>query len=259
MSTPDGDRHSWNPDLYEDKHSYVWKLGSSLLEMLAPQPGERILDLGCGTGQLTAQIAESGAEVVGLDASETMLREGRRLAPDVEFRLGDAHDFKVSQPFDAVFSNAALHWMQRPQDVAGCISRSLKPSGRLVVEFGGKGNVRYLSKACEEVFGSIIGRGAPSRWYFPSIAEFASLLESHDLEVTQAALIDRPTPLAGDDGLRDWVRMFGRHWLDQIPEAQRDEYFRRVEDVARPTLYKDGCWHADYRRLRASAIKCPAR
>lgn len=246
---------SWNAELYDDKHSFVWKLGSSVVELLAPQPGERILDLGCGTGQLTAQIAESGAEVVGLDSSPAMIEEARRLHPQLEFKEADAHDFDVAGPFDAVFSNAVLHWITEPARVIDCIARALKPHGRLAVEFGGKGNVRHLAEAIETACSAVLGESIPHPWYFPSIAEFAIVLERHGLEVTQAALIDRPTPLEGEDGVRNWVRMFGDHWLGRLAPDRHDSFVGQVEELARPTLYRDSVWYADYRRLRVLARK----
>lgn len=246
---------AWNAELYDNKHSFVWKLGSSVVDLLAPQPGERILDLGCGTGQLTAQIAEAGAEIVGLDNSPAMIEEARRLHPQLEFKQADAHDFDVAKPFDAVFSNAVLHWITEPARVVGCIARALKPKGRVVVEFGGKGNVQYLTSAIETACQFTLGETVSHPWYFPSIAEFATLLEHHGLEVTRAALIDRPTPLEGDDGLRNWVRMFGDHWVSRVPSQQHDEFFQRVESISRPTLYRKSVWIADYRRLRVVAHK----
>ena len=255
MTKQDSDGDQWKPELYDNKHSFVWKLASSVVELLAPRPGERILDVGCGTGQLTAQIAESGAEVVGLDNSPAMIEEARRLHPQVQFQLGDAHEFGVPEPLDAVFSNAALHWITEPENVVDCISRALKHDGRLAVEFGGQGNVRYLCNAIETACRAILGETVSHPWYFPSIAEFAALLERHGLEVTQAALIDRPTPLDGDDGLRNWVRMFGNHWLSRIPPQQHGKFFEQVDDIARPTLYRESSWRADYRRLRVVARK----
>lgn len=246
---------SWNAELYDDKHSFVWKLGSSVIELLAPQPGERILDLGCGTGQLTAQIAETGAEVIGLDNSPAMIEEARRLYPQLQFREADAHDFDVAEPFDAVFSNAVLHWITEPDRVVRCIAQALKPNGRLAVEFGGNGNVHCLANAIETACRLTLGETVSHPWYFPSIAEFASVLERHGLEVTQAALIARPTPLEGEDGLRNWVRMFGDHWLSRVTSEQHDDFFERVEDIARPKLYRDLVWYAEYRRLRVVARK----
>jgi trans-aconitate methyltransferase len=248
-------KHDWQPSLYDGKHSFVWKFGSSVVELLAPQAGERILDLGCGTGQLMAEIAEAGVEVIGMDNSPEMIAEARRLYPQFPFQQADAHDFETDEPFDAVFSNAVLHWITEPGKVVKCIARSLKQNGRMVVEFGGHGNVRHLSEAIETACNSILGETVSHPWYFPGIAEFSSLLEQHGLEVTQAALIDRPTPLEGDEGLRNWVRMFGSHWLNRIPENRQNEFFQHIEDSARSTLLRESIWHADYRRLRVVAIK----
>lgn len=245
----------WEPTLYDEKHSFVWKLGASVIDLLAPQAGERILDVGCGTGQLTARIAAAGAIVVGLDDSEAMIDEARRLYPQLEFRQADAHDFQVDEPFDGVFSNAALHWIKEPSKVVKCIARSLKANGRLAVEFGGQGNVRHLTEAIESASKPILGQPLPHPWYFPSIAAFATVLEQNRMEVTEAAMIDRPTPLEGADGLKNWVRMFGQHWLARIPEEQHNLFLERVEAIAHPNLFRDSTWHADYRRIRVQARK----
>jgi trans-aconitate methyltransferase len=254
LSDQSGD-DPWSPNLYDNKHSFVWKLGASVIELLSPQPRERILDVGCGTGQLTAQIAESGASVVGLDNSPAMIEEARRLFPEIEFQLADAHEFRVDAPFDGVFSNAALHWIKKPEKVTACISNALKPNGRMAVEFGGHGNVHHLSTAIESVAQSFLTEPLPHPWYFPGIAEFSSLLEQHGMEVTQAAMIDRPTALDGDDGLKNWVRMFGQHWLTQIPLDQHELFLEQVEEIARPQLYRDSVWYADYRRIRVLSVK----
>ena len=245
----------WEPTLYDEKHSFVWKLGASVIDLLDPKSGERILDLGCGTGQLTAQIAESGATVVGLDYSPSMINEAKRLYPHVEFQLGDAHDFELSKKFDGLFSNAALHWINDPSKVVACISRSLKPSGRMVVEFGGHGNVALVTQAIEAAFESLLGEQQSHPWYFPGIAEFSSVLEQQGLEVTQAAMIDRPTPLEGDDGLKNWVRMFGQHWLTLVSEDQHELFLERVAENGRGELLRDSTWYADYRRIRVVARK----
>ena len=250
---PDDDQ--WEPALYDDKHSFVWKLGASVIELLGPKSGERILDLGCGTGQLTAQIAETGATVVGLDNSPAMIDEARRLYPDLDFQLGDAHDFEFDEPFDGVFSNAALHWTTEPNKVVNCIGQSLKSSGRMAVEFGGHGNVRHLAHAIESACEVLTGTRLRHPWYFPSIVKFGTVLEQHGLEVTQAAMIDRPTPLEGDEGLRNWVRMFGQHWLTQVSPEQHEDFFVEVEKAAQPNLLRDSVWHADYRRIRIEARK----
>lgn len=249
--TPD----QWAPILYDEKHSFVWKFGASAIELLAPQPGEQILDIGCGTGQLTAQIAESGATVIGLDNSPAMIEEARRLFPSIEFQLADAHDFSFEQQFDGVFSNAALHWINDPAKVVSCLNKALKRDGRLALEFGGQGNVQCLAGAIESASEEVLGRRVSHPWYFPSIAQFGSVLEQHGIEVTQGAMIDRPTLLDGDDGLKNWVRMFGQHWLTQIPAEEHIVFLERVEAIARPDLYRDTSWFADYRRIRVQGKK----
>jgi trans-aconitate 2-methyltransferase len=245
----------WDAELYEDKHAFVWKHGVSLVELLAPQPGERILDLGCGTGHLSAALAAAGAAVVGLDHSTEMLEQARSAYPHLEFVAGDARDFRFSQPFDAVFSNAALHWIRPPEAVVRSVRDALKPGGRFVAEFGGRGNVRAIAAAMRTAAERL---GLPLKgpdWYFPGVAEYATLLESVGLEVRSALLFDRPTPLQGEAGLRDWVAMFGRAVLDAVPPERRDEFLRAVEETARPALFRDGGWTADYRRLRVTAVR----
>lgn len=225
----------WDATLYDGRHDFVWKFGDSLVELLAPRPGERVLDVGCGTGHLTAKIATAGAEAVGLDPSAEMLAAARREYPQLRFVEGDARGFDLGA-FDAVFSNAALHWVRPAEDAVRWIARALRPGGRFVAEFGGKGNVARIVAAC--------GGGTPD-WYNPGVAEYAGLLEAHGLEVRFATLFDRPTPLEG--GLRDWLRQFA-------PGVGEGEY-GRIEDAARADLWREGRWVADYRRLRVVAVK----
>jgi trans-aconitate methyltransferase len=246
---------NWDTGLYDEKHSFVWKHGASLIDLLAPRPGERILDLGCGTGHLTAQIAEAGSEVVGIDSSSQMVEEARRLYPRVRFEVADARDFTFDDAFDAVFSNAVLHWVKEPEKAIACVRSALEPGGRFVAEFGGRGNVRTMVSALDAA-SRAIGLGAWEHpWYYPGIGEYAPLLERAGLEVTDAFLFDRPTLLEGEEGLRHWVNMFVGGLLDRISPDDREGFFRHVEDVARPTLYRDGQWFADYRRLRIVARK----
>lgn len=238
----------WDPTLYDEKHAFVWQYGASLVELLGPRPGERILDLGCGTGHLTAQIAAAGAAVVGVDSDPAMIEQARRGYPELQFEQQDARSFSFAEPFDAVFSNAVLHWIKEPEAVIGCVRRALKSGGRFVAEFGGRGNVRQIAEALQ--------RAVPDTvlpWYYPGIGEYATLLERGGLEMTSAVLFDRPTPLEGEDGLRNWVRMFARDVLRLVPEARQEELWQRLEGELRPTLYYEGRWHADYRRLRVVA------
>jgi trans-aconitate methyltransferase len=226
---------TWDATAYDTRHSYVFRFGASLIGDLKPQPGEEILDFGCGTGHLTHEIAESGAAVLGIDQSGEMIELARRNYPEIPFEVADATKYRTSKCFDAVFSNAALHWMKPPEDVAESISRALKPGGRLVAELGGKGNTA-----------SILAITQRNPWYFPGIAEYASLLERYGLEVVQAMLFERPTPVEGEHGLRDWLRMF---YQPPLPE----DVIATAEAELRPKLFRDGTWYIDYRRLRVIA------
>jgi trans-aconitate 2-methyltransferase len=237
---------SWDAKKYQQRHSYVFEYGQAVLDLLAPQAGERILDLGCGSGQLTAAIAGAGVSVIGLDSSPEMLAEARAQHPDVEFRLGDAAEFTLEAPVDAVFSNAVLHWVKNADGAAHSISRALKPGGRFVAEFGGHGNVQSIVDALREVLGPV-----ETPWYYPSIGEYSTLLERQGLEPRQAWLIDRPTPLEGEDGLEDWLAFFAR----AFNPGQRPDLWRAVADKLRPTHYRGGVWTIDYRRLRIVAVK----
>jgi trans-aconitate 2-methyltransferase len=245
--------NQWDPRLYDAKHAFVWQQGAALLGLLRPQAGERILDVGCGTGHLTAQLAEAGAEVVGIDRSPSMIEQARRGHPRLCFELADARDFAFPQPFDAVLSNAALHWVPEPDRVVACVRRALKPCGRFVAEFGGKGNVQRIVAALDAAARRAGVGPFVNTWYFPTLAEYAGLLEREGLEVTHAVLFDRPTPLEGEGGMRNWVEMFAGFLFKDLPGPQRDEFLRRVEEETRPALYRDGTWYADYRRLRIVA------
>ena len=257
---------SWNTSLYEKNHAFVWQYGESLVELLAPQAGERILDLGCGTGQLTAKIAESGAFVQGIDSSLSMIDTAKVNYPHISFAAADARDFQVEEPLDAVFSNAVLHWIKQPEAAIDCVAKALKPGGRFVAEFGGKGNVGAIVRTILSVL-SEIGCEEPESlnpWYFPSIGEYAGLLENHGFEVSYAVLFDRPTLLEGGSaGMVNWIEMFASGFLSGLSDDVRAaELSRReshviatVEERLRSMLYSDGNWIADYRRIRIVAVK----
>ena len=248
---------NWNATQYDTQHSYVWKHGVGVVELLAPQPGERILDIGCGTGHLTAQIAQMGATVVGIDNAPSMIEAAKQSYPGLHFEVANGADFHFEKPFEAVFSNAALHWIHPPAGVVACVAAALQPGGRFVAEFGGKGNIAAILDALYPALEAIGLDPRPlNPWYFPSIAEYASLLEQHGLAVTFAWLFDRPTLVdGGEAGLRQWLTMFCQVFLAAVPPGQRDGVMEHVERLLRPKLFKDGVWIADYRRLRVVALK----
>lgn len=248
----------WDASAYDSKHSFVWKYGREVLELLAPLEGERILDLGCGTGHLTNQIAASGATVIGLDKSPAMIERARALYPDLRFESADATSFRFDEAFDAVFSNAAIHWMKDQDGVADCIRHALKPGGRFVAEFGGKGNIQKLRSALREVLdaGGYTWDREATRRYYASIGEYAMLLESHGFRVTYATHFDRPTKLdGGESGLRKWIEVFADNELAGVPAAGREEVIHHVEQRLRPDLFRERDWFLDYKRLRIVAIK----
>jgi trans-aconitate methyltransferase len=252
--------NAWDAEAYDRTVSIVTRLGAGVLDLLAPGPGLRVLDLGCGTGHLTAEIAATGAEVIGIDAAPSMIERARALYPHLRFEVARGEDFALESAVDAVFSNAALHWMTQPAAVAARVARALVPGGRFVAEMGGRGNVQTVVAALTRALAEEgVPPGAqPRPWYFPSIPEYAALLERAGFEVTSMHLFDRPTPL--DDcpgGAADWVRLFGGAYLDAVPPDRRDALAARVSDLVRPALYRDGRWIADYRRLRFVAVRRP--
>jgi trans-aconitate methyltransferase len=187
----------WDAERYQARHSYVWRHGEALLDFLCARAGERIIDLGCGAGQLTARIAETGAVVTGIDRSPEMIAQARANFPTLDFQLGEATDFSVPEPVDAVFSNAVLHWVRDAHSAAQCVAQALKPGGRFVLEMGGRGNVQRLLDMVVEVAGPV-----EIPWFFPSVGEYATVLESAGLEVRMAELFDRPTEVEGENGWR---------------------------------------------------------
>lgn len=245
----------WDANLYDEKHSFVWKMAADLLDLLEAKRGECILDIGCGTGHLTAQIAATGAHVIGVDRSAEMIQQARAAHPSLAFEIMDARQLSFAQPFDAVFSNATLHWITEPERVVTAIAAILRPGGRFVAEFGGKRNVHEVVSAFSRAWKNLKLPGDfPNPWYYPSVAEYSSLLERHSLEITYTLLFDRPTPLEdGEHGLRHWLDMFGGSIASAIAPDVREKLKAEVEREARPHLFHDARWVMDYRRLRIVA------
>lgn len=221
------------------------------MELLAPGHGERILDLGCGDGVLTREIARHGCNVVGVDASKAMVAAARSCGIDAHCMDGAALQF--ADEFDAVFSNAALHWIKPPEAVIAGVWRALRPGGRFVAEFGGSGNVAAIISAMETALARR-GVSASCPWYFPTPTKYTSLLEQAGFSVNTIELFPRPTKLPGD--VRGWLETFAQHYLCAVPQSQRESVISEVVEALRDILAdQDGNWFADYVRLRFSADK----
>ncbi|MGE8000045.1 class I SAM-dependent methyltransferase [Lysinibacillus sp. NPDC093190] len=247
----------WNASLYDQKHDFVSKFGGSLVDLLAPQKKESILDVGCGTGDLVHEIAALGAHVQGIDASNDMIIGAQQKYPDITFHTMDATVLHMTKQFDAVFSNAALHWMKQQDKVIQNIYSALKQGGRFVAEMGGHGNISSivwaLEKSMEELKLSYIEEYFP--WYFPTLEEYQSKLEDVGFTVEMITLYERPTPLQGEDGLHNWLVMFSNNMLQHLSETEKEQIYDKCEELLKPKLYQDHQWIADYCRLRFVAIK----
>ena len=320
--------NQWNAAEYDAKHAFVYEKAKGLVKLLAPKAGERILDLGCGTGALTAEIAARGAEVLGVDRSEEMIAQARKKFPTLRFEVMDARELRFETdavqdeaaektekqiphptkpvgirddrhgepagipfnvaPFealleardrsrltvnkqakqgnrddrlgwsDAVFSNAVLHWIPEADEVIAGVARVLKPGGRFVAEFGGKGNIQKLVAGFHRALAAldIQPPDEVGPWFYPSVAEYAGMLERHGLEVREASLFDRPTVLEeGAHGLENWIRVFRKTFVEKMGEENAARWIREVERQCRGELFRDGSWVLDYRRLRIAAWK----
>lgn len=243
---------AWNAKQYIDHASFVAAYGAPVLEILNPQPGERILDLGCGDGTLTLAIHQAGAAVQGVDASPSMVAATRGRGLSAEVMAGENLSFDAE--FDAVFSNAALHWMPAADRVLSGVYRALKPGGRLVAELGGEGNVGALLNAMQVVFANHPEFGQfESPWYFPSPAVYGARLRQNGFAIDSLELIPRPTLL--ESGVKEWLKLFTAGITKNLSPAQSTAFLDEVESLVRPQLYQDGQWVADYVRLRLVARK----
>ena len=245
-----GSIQEWNAEQYAKNARFVSDLGQAVLDLLNPQPGERILDLGCGDGALTERLVAAGANVVGVDSSADMVRAAKDRGLDA--RVVDGYTLEFDSEFDAVFSNAAMHWMKRdPDAVVAGVYRALKPGGRFVAEMGGHGCVAAITVA---LCATLQERGLSNPadlipWYFPTPDEYRARLEAAGFAIEHIALIPRPTPLP--TGMRGWLDTFAIPFTTTLPEYKRGEFLDEVTEKLRPVLCdSNGRWTADYMRLR---------
>ncbi len=242
----------WNAEKYIEHASFVAQHGRPVVELLNPRIGEKILDLGCGDGALTLKLKELGVEVHGVDLSLSMVEATKARGLSAEVMAGEQLNF--DSQFDAVFSNAALHWMKTPEAVVAGVNKALVPGGRFVGELGGQGNIQVLVGAMEAVFRNHPEFGGfVNPWYFPSQWEYTRALESGGFKVSAMELIPRPTHL--ETGAKEWLKLFATGITATLSDKQRALCFDEIEDLVRPALFSDKGWVADYVRLRFSAIK----
>jgi len=250
--------NAWNAKLYDDKFTYVSHYGKGVVELLEPKQGERILDLGCGTGDLSNEISKSGAIVTGMDASVEMINKAREKYSSILFMHDNGETFRTDEKYHAVFSNAALHWMKNAEQVVHSVEQALIPGGRFVAEFGGKGNVQTIIHGIEEVLKEEYGVDTDTRnpWYFPSIGEYSTLLEQNGFEVTFAHHFNRPTLLPdGEYGLYRFLDSFAKGFFPESLLEDKRIIYEKIKDQIQSKLFKEGIWEADYRRIRVIAIK----
>ena len=247
----------WNSSLYDTKHDFVSKYGEDVLQLLDPMTGEKILDLGCGTGDLAEQIHQKGALVLGTDKSKEMIKTAKEKYPHIKFEVESAENFGYPQEFNAIFSNATLHWVLKKEEAIKCIYNSLKSKGRFVAEFGGKGNVESIVNSLKKSL-TDLGLSETAKkivWYFPSLSEYTTLLENNGFRVVYATHFDRETELKDENGIRNWIQMFGQSYLQDLQDFEIKAVLNIVEADLEKTNHKNGKWYADYKRLRILAIK----
>ena len=243
----------WIPAKYQKNADFVSQLGMPVIDLLAPQKGEFILDLGCGDGTLMKKLTELGCRVVGVDSSAEMVTATQKLGLEAQIMNGEELNF--TKEFDAVFSNAALHWMTKADSVIEGVFQALKPGGRFVGELGGAGNVAKVVSAisaCLQKRNIDINKVNP--WFFPDKEDYQHSLEARGFIVKSITIFERPTPLS--QGIKGWLEMFAQQFTAQLPSENGSVFLQEVTELCQPQLCDNqGNWIADYIRLRFLAVK----
>lgn len=245
----------WDSGLYDQKHAFVAEYGKELLSYVPDNLEQAILDVGCGSGTLTVQLAKLGARVVGVDSSEEMIARAKNILPEAEFCICNALNMPFTAEFDVIFSNAVFHWIKDHDALLKAIYRAMRDNGKLICEFGGSRNIAKIEAAFACAYAET-GRDYHSEFNFPEVKTFSGLLEKNGFKIELIYDFDRPTPLSdGKMGLRNWLRQFFASELQVVSGAELEYILRRVEGLTRHELWNGHEWRADYRRLRAIACK----
>ena len=248
---------TWDAEKYTSDFSFVHRYGNDVAELIDAASGSLVLDLGCGNGALTKVLQNKGYRVIGMDASGELLNVARKNYPAIEFIRGDATNFDLPEPVDVVFSNAVFHWIEKEKqpDMIKCVHQTLKKNGQFVFEFGGSNNNRLIHRVLASAFQEH-GFGYKIPFYFPTIGEYASLLENAGFQVKYAVLFDRPTKLKGENGMEEWINMFIKTPFTVIPsEHEKKAIINQTVKELRKDLFINGKWYADYVRIRMKAVR----
>ena len=244
---------TWDPDAYAEHARFVSDLGAPVVDLLAPERSERVLDLGCGDGALTERLVAAGCQVVAVDSS--LEQVWAALARGLDARILDATELAFEREFDAVFSNAVLHWIADADGVITRVWNALKPGGRFVAEFGGAGCVASIRTAFTEALGRRgVDAAALDPWYFPTADEYRARLEARGFRVDLISIFPRPTPLPTD--VASWLRIFAQPFLAGVAAEDQPALVDEVCGLLEPTLLNaDGTWVVDYVRVRTAATR----
>lgn len=247
----------WNAQLYDKNHDFVSQYGKALLELVNAGAGQKIWDLGCGTGILSGRLARNAAHVIGSDLSPDMIETAKSNYPHIDFLILDATEAVFENEFDTVFSNAVFHWISDQEKLLNAIYRALKSGGKLIVEMGANGNIAQIEQAFSQSM-NLHGRAYQSGFFFPSVEEYTQLLQIAGFHIDFIQDFDRPTPFSdGQNGMKNWMIQFFADDLAPLLEEERAAILDETEKSLFPILWKSKEWIGDYRRLRFSATKLP--